>query len=50
NRHVFEIRARSAYLVMLLGVCTMAALAMNMVGQSVVTFNALPNLYTFSMA
>ncbi|CAB1111522.1 unnamed protein product [Ectocarpus sp. CCAP 1310/34] len=40
----------SAYLVMLLGACTMAALAINMVGQSVVIFNARPNLYTFSMA
>ncbi|CBN78571.1 expressed unknown protein [Ectocarpus siliculosus] len=49
NRHVFEIRARSACLVMLLGASTMTALAMNMVGQSVVIFNALPNLYTFFM-
>ncbi|CAM9567795.1 unnamed protein product [Ectocarpus fasciculatus] len=50
KRNVFEIKARSAYVVLLSGVCLMQAVVLTIVWQTVVLFNFSPRVYPFFMA
>ncbi|CAN0006155.1 unnamed protein product, partial [Ectocarpus sp. 12 AP-2014] len=50
KRNVFEIRARSAYLVILSGACLMVAVGLIMLAQTTVLFDFVPPVYPVYMA
>ncbi|CAN0088264.1 unnamed protein product, partial [Ectocarpus sp. 12 AP-2014] len=49
KRNVFEIRARSAYLVILSGACLMVAVGLIMLAQTMVLFDFVPFVYPVYM-